>query len=470
MDRRGATTLGVTAALLALGAALRLRPYAACPSYWYDEAYLLLNVRDASFLGLLGPLRDDQAAPPLFLWALRGLYLLAGGSEWCMRLPALAAAAAGLFAMVPLARRAVGRRAAVWAVAFCALAHHAAAHAAEVKPYALDFLLTQLVLLAALRCRPAGRGRAALAVLAVLGPWASYPSVFVLGGAGLALWARALRRPRRLLFPAVWSALFGASVFVLWLTAARFQANAGLRAFWAGSFLDLSSPDAAVAWVGRCLVEVGNYGTREMGGPLLLLALAGAASLRRAPRRVLLLAGPLLLALAASALRVYPLGGRLLFFLTPCVWLLAARGAGALVRRAPARCRGWAAALPAVLLLPAALWASRLLVVVTPRCQFREAFAHVAARRGPNDVLWVSHPQVYEVYHGAPPDLGAYSRPDAVGRAARAGRLWVVCTVAGARRQLTAGDAVARVRAAGGVAVHRRRFRGLDVVLYAPGR
>src|SRR5690348_1809895 len=96
-SRRGMRTLSVSVALLlALGVALRVRQYAACPSYWYDEAYLLLNVFRRSFLELLGPLRDDQAAPPLFLWTLRGLYRVAGGGEWVMRLPALAAGVAGL--------------------------------------------------------------------------------------------------------------------------------------------------------------------------------------------------------------------------------------------------------------------------------------------------------------------------------------------------------------------------------------
>src|SRR5579875_505344 len=139
--------------LLALGIAARIRQYAACPSFWYDEAYLLLNVYHKSFVELLGPLGDNQAAPPLFLWLLRGLYHFGGGSEWWMRLPALAASLAGLLVMIPLARRVAGPRGRLWAVAFCTFGHHAALHANEVKPYALDFLMTELILLAALRCR-----------------------------------------------------------------------------------------------------------------------------------------------------------------------------------------------------------------------------------------------------------------------------------------------------------------------------
>jgi hypothetical protein len=458
--------------LFALGIALRVRQYAACPSYWYDEAYLLLNVFHKSFADLLGPLREDQAAPPLFLWLLRGLYQLAGGSEWWMRLPALAASIAGLLVMAPLAWRVAGRRGGLWAVAFCALGHHAAAHAGEVKPYTLDFLMTEVILLAIIHCQwhvSKFRPRLVLSLLAVLAPWVSYPAVFVLGAASLSLLLHALRRHARslILFWALATGLFVSSCLILWQLAVRHQTTSTLCAFWSASFLDLSSPGAAAAWTGRCLLEIGNYGTREMGLPLVLLALVGAVSLRRRPERLVLLMGPLLLALLASALHLYPLGGRLLFFLVPCLWLLAARGIGVLTRRLSAR-RAWLGwSLPMALLIPALLWAGRLLVGVTPRCQFREAFAYVEQHRTPGDVLWVSHPQVYEVYHGHAPDLSAYSPPELVELAARTGRLWMVCVVAGSHERYTAADTVRRVKAASCITIDRRRFRGLEVVLYA---
>lgn len=462
--------------LFALGIALRVRQYAACTSYWYDEAYLLLNVFDKSFVDLLGPLRENQAAPPLFLWLLRGLYQLVGGSEWWMRLPALVASIAGLFVMVPLARRVAGRRGVLWAVAFCALGHHAAAHAGEVKPYEFDFLMTELILLAVLRCQTVVSGWhpcAGLCLLAVLAPWASYPSVFILGASVVALLIHALRHRRaphfrsHIAFACVVGGLSGLSSLILWHLAVRHQATADLRAFWSASFVDLSSPAAAVAWIGRILIEIGNYGTREMGLPLLLLAILGAASLRRRPARLLLLVGPLFLAFVASALRLYPLGGRLLFFLVPCLWLLAVRGIDVLTRRLFVRMVWPRWVLPMALLIPALLWAGRLLTLVTPRCQFREAFAYVEAHRKPGDAVWVSHPQVYEVYHGCTPDLSAYSAPEQVEQAARTRRLWMVCAVAGSRERYTAADTVERVKVSSCVVCDRRRFRGLEVVLYA---
>lgn len=471
----GRFSRNILLALFTVGIALRVRQYTAFTSYWYDEAYLLLNVFHKSFVGLLGPLREDQAAPPLFLWLLRGLYRLVGGSEGWMRLPALAASVAGLLMMALLARRIAGRCGWLWAVAFCALGHHAVAHAGEVKPYAVDFLMTESVLLATLHCQLHVRKlwpQIILCLLAVSAPWVSYPAVFVLGAASLSLSVHAFRhrnaahaRSHILLACAV-GCLSVLSSLLLWQLAVRHQATSALRAFWTPSFLDLSSTGAAMAWTGRCLIEIGNYGTREMGLPLLFLALVGVTSLRRRPARLVLLMGPMVLALLASAMRLYPLDGRLLFFLVPSQWLLAARGIDVLMRRLPACLArlGWV--LPAALLLPAALWAGRLLVEVTPRCQFREAFAYVKAQRKPGDVLWVSHPQVYEVYHGRAPDLSAYSTPEIVEQAARTGRLWMVCAVAGSHERYTAADTVARVKASAPIVLDRRRFRGLEVVLY----
>jgi hypothetical protein len=464
-------------ALLTLGIAVRVRQFAAFTSYWYDEAYLLLNIFHKSLVALLGPLGDDQGAPPLFLWLLRGLYGLAGGAEGWMRLPALSASLVGLLLMAPLARRVVGRRGWVWAIAFCALGHHAAAHAGEVKPYSFDFLMTEVILLATVSCQRVVRKfwpKIALCVLAVLAPWASYPAVFVLGAATLALVMEAFRHRfsvhRRTYFTLACASgcLSILSSLVLWQLVIRHQASSVLRAYWASSFLDLSSAGAVGAWTGRCLIEIGNYGTREMGLPLLILSLVGAASLWRRPARLVLLVGPIFLAFIASALRLYPLGGRLLFFLVPGLWLLAARGIGVLSRRLPIRLAwlGWA--LPAALLLPAALWAGRLFNEVTPRCQFREAFAYVEAHREVGDILWVSHPQVYEVYYGRPPDLSAYSPPEMVARATKTSRLWMVCAVAGSRERHTAAETVARVKAVSPVILDRRRFRGLEVVLHGP--
>jgi hypothetical protein len=424
-------------ALLLVGLTARLQQYLDGHSYWYDEAYLLLNIFSRPAGALLGSLADDQAAPPLYLWLLRGLYLALGPGERVMRLPAFAAGLAALALLVPLARQVAGQPGWVWAVGLGMVCDHAVMHGCEVKPYAGDLLAAEAVLLAAaclLTAASAGRRRsaaAALLSLAAVAPWLSYPSAFVLGGASAALLVEAVRRrDRRLsLLWLVVSALTLASCAALWLAVARHQHSEGLVQFWAPFSPDLSSPGAALRWSIGYLVHVGDYGATGLGVPVLLLAVVGWAVLtRRSAALAVLLAAPLALAWVAGVARAYPLRDRLVFWAAPCLWLAAAAGAGALARRLGGR---WAATgqflLAAALLLPGAVRMAADLVTGPGHAQFREAFTHVHAHWRGGDRLWVCHPQVYEVYFGRPDWLlGSYTPYPDVEQAARAGRLWAV--------------------------------------------
>src|SRR5205823_8454935 len=168
-----------------------------------------------------------------------------------------------------------------------------------------------------------------LLLSAVFGPWLSFPSTFVLGGAALALLLEARRRRNRSLGGTglVLGLLLAASCAGLWYTAARHQNSPALQRHWAAHFPDLSSFGAAVAWTLDCGVRTGHYATTGLGVPLLLLAVSGLAVLgRRSPALAVMLAAPLGLAWVASALHHYPLGNRLLLFAAPCLWLAAAVG------------------------------------------------------------------------------------------------------------------------------------------------
>jgi hypothetical protein len=476
----GRAVLGLLAGLLALGLAARCRLFFLGHSYWYDEAYLLLNVFTHSGRDLLGPLDHAQAAPPLFLLLLRGLYVVAGPAEWVMRLPAFASSLLALALAVPLARRVVGGAGWVWAAGLSAVCFHGVTHGCEVKPYAGDLLTAEVVLLATASLllpdvSAAGRraGRIVLLLLAAVGPWLSYPSAFVLGGASAALFVEFLRRRDRAC-GWTWAALnllLLASVAFLWHVAGQSHHSHFLEEWWANFFPDISTPWAALRWGARYLAHVGHYGTTGLGVPLLLLAVPGWVVLgRRSPGLAPLLVVPLALAWLAGVLHLYPPGDRLIFFAAPCLWLGAAAGAGALVRRF----RGGSqmvvyAILLAGLLLPGAARMAKEFFRRPVVTEFREAFAFVDGRREDEDAVWVSHPQVYEVYRGHPPWLlGAYTPVDEVVRAAHAGRLWMVFT------PQTAGltcfpEVFAALEMAGCVPVSRHATQGLEIVCYRPG-
>jgi hypothetical protein len=372
-------------------------------------------------------------------------------------------------------------------VGLCAACHHAVSHGAEVKPYALDLLVAEAVMLAAAtlllpgvssRWRQAGAWALALAALA--GPWLSYPSAFVLGAAVAALvvgW-----RTRRDLSlgraAAVVSVLACASGLALWWTVARHQQTRFLQQWWGDFFPDVSSPMRAVAWFIGYIVHVGHYGATGLGVPLLILAVPGWVVLwRRTPAVPVLVAGPLVLAWAAGVLRVYPLADRLVFFAAPCLWLAAGAGAGLVAGwldrlaawgRPRSAGLGWLV-LACAVLLPGAARMARELACGPVVTGFREAFAFVNARCRPGDWVWVCHPQVYEVYHGHPPWLlGAYTPREVIERAAGHGRVWAVLTpqVPG----LTPfPDLLAAVDAAGSPATNEHEVGGLRVVLFEPG-
>jgi hypothetical protein len=467
--------------VLALGIAARCRQYLGCPSYWYDEAYLLLNIFEKSYTDLLGALQYNVVIPPLFLWMLRGLYLVAGSSEWVMRLPAAVACLAGLFLMVPLARRVVGPGMWVCAVSLCALSDHHLMHGCEVRPYSIDFLLTEIILLttcALLTPTTGPRSRAwalaGLLVAAWVGPWVSFPSVFILCGATLALLAQALQS--RLHSDWVsWFAFCGVcllSTFGLWYVSARHLYYPGLREHWTQGwhgFPASPAPGAALKWSFGYLIDIGDYGTRSMGIPLLLLgALGGAALWIRSRPLALLLASPIMIAGAAACLRLYPLGDRTLFFLVPCAWLLAACGLGVVVQRLPERFAWLRLVSLAVLVLPGAVDMTKSLFVVSSKVEFRQAFAYVHQHWYSGDTLWVFHREVYEAYFGRDPSVLGYHTPlEQVQRAASTGRLWIVCPPRDPGRCDSAG-VLAWLRAAQCVPVRHHQVKGLDILLYAP--
>jgi hypothetical protein len=457
-----------------LGLAVRLRQYFFAASYWYDESFLVLAIRDRGFAALLGAQPYNLVIPPVFLWAVRGLYLLGGDSELLMRLPAFLAGVAALLLMIPLARRLVPRPWSVWAFALMALSPQAVAHGCEVRPYTVDLLVAEWVLLCVLaRIEPETDGRGGgwavvgLGAAALVGPWLSFPSAFVLGGASAALFGAVCRRPtlRGWIGWAALNAAVAASGALLWWVSARYMYYPGMLEHWGQKgwegFPDWSSPLGAARWLIYRPYEIANYGNRDLGILLAILALSGGAGLAfRSRTRAALLLAPFALALAAALIGKYPLAHRTTVFLLPGQWLLAAVGMEILARRAGRR-TGWAAGAAVVLAAYAAAWTLPALIWPDPGLDYRGAYHFVQAHKRPDDRIWSQVAVVYQTYYGENAPVLTDDELPTAERLAGETRLWAVF---GDNR----ADLRRRLESSGGRVALEQPFNGLVVLLFEP--
>ena len=376
-----------------VGVAVLCRQYFGAISYWYDEAFVLFNVYRRPFLALVGAIDCSQAAPVLYLWIERAVYLLLGPSELAMRLPAFLAGLAALLLMVPLARRLVGGPGWPWAVAFCALSAHFVMHSCEVHPYSFDVLACEAVLMTVCFYVTPGDPRrtravaaAPLFLAALVLPWFSFPAAFALGAAGLALLTHALwrRSPRDLVVCALFTGLTILSGAAMWYCHARYLNYPGLHEFWTAGFPRRYAPASLLFWTLNTPVEIGNYANQAVGIPLALLGVVGAWTLaRRSPPLAVAAVGPIVLGMAAAFLHRYPMDDRLLLYAAPCLWLLGAAGVGAVLERFQGRRRWVAAACFGLLLTNGALETAKEIATVRSARRLARGVHLCAGAQGP---------------------------------------------------------------------------------------
>lgn len=310
------------------GLVLRLWHYALDHVIWYDEAVLLDNVLGKSFGELLGPTRNEVAAPPLYLWMLKAIHLLFGDVSYLWRLPSLLAGCGMLVLTVPLARAVLTPHGAAFAVGLVAVSDDHVRLCNTVKPYTLDALLATALLYGLVRTAdwPTARRLAALAVLAPFVLCLSYPMAFVAGAVLLALWPANRREAAAWLLAALAIAVTFA---LLYFGPIRAQKVDKLENEWERYYLPLAEPSRLPGWLAWNWFGVFQYVCNPSGAALAVLAPFGWLAYWRSRHRRLAvaLAATFAAVLAASAIRSYPFGQhRLMQFITPVVVLLGARG------------------------------------------------------------------------------------------------------------------------------------------------
>lgn len=313
-----------------------------------DEAALAVNIARRGYAELLLELEFGQMAPPLFLMVEEFMTRTFGFNEWSLRAFPFVGALGALLLFPLVARRLLEGWGYVMAVAVYSVSYWPIRYSAEVKPYAIDMLVTVLWLLLALRWRESDRPwrwLLAMCPLAFVGFGFSFPSVFV-GGAVVASmmligdrhgWITRLVQPG-VVGVCLLAGFLGAYRF---LVPARSETAEWMADYWQKAFPPTDSLASAAWWFLDVLTgelmpyPVGGENFASTG--TLLCVVVGVVLLVRARRfgTLALLGGPVALALVAGFLQKYPFGTptRLQLYLAPIFCLLAGSGlAFAMVR------------------------------------------------------------------------------------------------------------------------------------------
>jgi len=418
---------------MGLGVALRLASFLTNRSLWEDEAFIALNIRGRSFAGLLSPLDLNQVAPIAFLLSEKLATRLLGPADWVLRLVPLLASLAALPLFYAVARRVLRVPGTLIGLLLFSVSTYVVYYAAEVKQYGTDVTVTLVLLWCALRWMEdqGSRPRKLMLVGAgALGLWCSHPSLFILGGVGIAMFLAGLLRARTRVgselrtdspppkemvrsadptksdVPAHWHtplvlalgcwAISFASVYFVSLR--HHVDEKYLLDFWADGFAPVPRSLSAVRWYVDAFSNVfADPVGLDFSYACQVFAVLGCIALYRANRPALaMLTVPILFALLASLLNRYPFQGRLLLFSVPLFLLLIAAGFDALMQARPQLGRGIAATLALMLVIAALSRAAmqmddfpRQQVPWPPREEMKPVMQYLQTRYRPGDGVYV---------------------------------------------------------------------------------
>jgi hypothetical protein len=385
-----------TILIVALGLFLRAYHYWRNPSIWCDEAAVIVNVLDKTYLGLLGPLGFANNGPPLFFWGEKCAGEHLGNSNYVWRLLPFLASCAALVLFVYVGRSVLPAEAAPLAVMLLAFSDRMLWHSCEAKPYAIDVFVAIVILAVYCATRHWPLGRQMLVFFWLLPPllFLSFPSAFLSAGVLVVFSITAWREKRARLWAGYGLLVVAltAAFLVLLLGPIRSQDSANLRMFWSHQFPQWERPWTVPAWTVFSTWEMLRYCVKPVGGLIAPLLAAGAVVLWRGGQKalVLLAAVPITLALLASWCMRYPFGhSRVEMFAAPGLMLLMAAGIQPAYRWICSRAhkRALAALALVPLLLAPALLSCYRIIYPWPRADSAAAAAYVLAHREPHDLV-----------------------------------------------------------------------------------
>ncbi|MDB5173014.1 MAG: hypothetical protein JWM97_949 [Phycisphaerales bacterium] len=387
------------------GIGCRVAQYAANRSYWQDEASLVLNIRNHTAGELMGRLDYEQAAPPMFLLAERGIFKLFGGTELALRSLPVACGIASVLLFALLARRVAGSPWDIVAVFCFALSDNLIRHTVEVKQYGTDAFTAVLLLLLGVGARPnlsAARRLAWVSGVATVAVWFSYPAVLVFAAISLSLLPAVVGRSLRgggiyLLC----NLPVGASFLKVLMASVKAQRDAYLVSYWNDAFVDFHHPLSIPRWFLHQTHSLANYAAPAAGPVVLVAMVVGIIWLVRAGKEQMpgIVAGPIGMAILAAAAHRYPFdGARLSTFLAAPVLLLATIGLRCAFEGLAKYIGPWGWVPTGYMLAIAAYWSGLHLLVPRNRGHLRPVAAYLREHIRADDGIYAFEQREFACY------------------------------------------------------------------------
>ena len=315
-----------------------------------DEAFVANSILVMDFQELTEGLEHYQIVPLFYLWGTLLVSKIAGSSEWALRLLSYGAGVAAVLLFTKLALEMLPRKTALISLAIFCASYYPVRHAAEVKPYSFDLLVSLCITLVVLNFikSPSPRALTWWAVACSLGVWASYPSIFIAGGSCLVLGGYGLAKEPGILRPVSLVGLLTLVSFgLMFASTGSAQRAAGEDVLinldlWSSTFPPWSELSRFGEWfvhthLGK-MFAYPNGGNKGGSTLTFVLFCVGAWAMWRDNRlNVLILLSPFVLMFAAASIEAYPYGGsaRVAQHVAPAICLLAGAGLARLMRITP---------------------------------------------------------------------------------------------------------------------------------------
>lgn len=305
---------------------------------YLDEANLLRNFTERSYLGLFRNLDYEQYSPPLFSVLVKGCLGLLGNNELSVRLVPVLASMLTLGLFFRQTQRWLTPVVAAFALSFVAFGKVFVDYGTVCKQYATDGLAALVLIEVAYyvgRRRFGAREAGMWVLVGCVSIWFSMPAVFVLAGAGLWYLVQAWQRKNWVAVGWVlstglaWLICFGAYYLLLLQTNVE---SDYLQQYHREMFL--AFPPRNAEEVQLLLKQLGELVNKTVGKTALAAVLAILCFplglyqlLRRQSFLACVLLVPIAACLAASALHYYSLMSRLVLFMLPLLLLVLGYGA-----------------------------------------------------------------------------------------------------------------------------------------------